>query len=64
MTTATDSEDGKIWLDADTLAELDEGVQSMESERLYTWEEAKEFARSRRRSSKFGTELPNILYET
>ena len=37
-------------LDAETLAALDAGILSEETGRTYTWEEAKKFARERRKA--------------
>ena len=37
-------------LDMETLGALEEGIRSEESERTYTWEEVKKFARERRKA--------------
>ena len=44
-----DETDEREVLDPETLAALEEGIRSEQTGRSYTWEEAKRFARERRK---------------
>jgi len=47
--THSDQSDEREVLDPETLAALEEGIRSEQTGRSYTWEEAKGFARGRRK---------------